>query len=185
MYRAYLNNIFNILIAIALVAAVVSNPAPSQAADDQPISVEANQMSSTEETNTVLFSGDVYVEQGDLEIHTDKMTVYYTDDLADSKNKQGKATQKIEKLICDGNVKLTQKDWLGTSDKMVYYADKRQVVLSGNAQAWQDQNKVAGEKIIYYMDEGRSEVVGGTTVTVKDGEKKKEKSRVKMTILQK
>jgi lipopolysaccharide export system protein LptA len=107
-----------------------------------------------------------------------------TDTEGDSKGKKGDATQQIEKLICDGNVKLTQKDWLGTSDKMVYYADKRQVVLSGNAQAWQDQNKVAGEKIIYYMDEGRSEVVGGTTVTVKDGEKKKEKSRVKMTILQ-
>jgi lipopolysaccharide export system protein LptA len=151
---------------------------------EEPISVEADHMSSTEQTNSVLFTGDVYVEQGDLEVRSDKMTVFYTD-LESGQKKAANTTQKIEKLICEGNVKITQKDWLGTADKMTYYANKRQVILSGNAQAWQDQNKIAGEKIVYYMDEGRSEVVGGTSVTVADGEKKKEKSRVKMTILQK
>ena len=68
---------------------------------------------------------------------------------------------------------------------MVYLSDKRQVILTGNAKAWQDQNMVAGEKIIYYMDEGRSEVVGGTSMTVGDAKKEEQKkSRVKMTILQ-
>ena len=141
-------------------------------------------MSSTEETNTVLFTGDVYVEQGDLEIKSDKMTVYYGDPEKGESKKPVKTTQQIEKLICIGNVKLTREDWLGTSDKMVYYADKRQGVLSGNAQAWQDQNRVAGEQIIYYMDEGRSEVIGGTSVTVGGDQKTEKKQRVKMTILQ-
>jgi lipopolysaccharide export system protein LptA len=45
---------------------------------------------------------------------------------------------------------------------------------------------ISGEKIVYYIDEGRSEVVGGTTVVVGEGEEKQEKkSRVKMTIMQK
>lgn len=180
MFRSYFFNFLNIL----LVSSGLLLVSGTLYAADEPISVEANHMSSTEETNTVLFTGDVYVEQGDLEVHSDKMTVYYSDSKS-GKKKVVKTTQKIEKLICDGNVKITQKDWLGTSDKMIYYANKRQVVLTGNAQAWQDQNKVAGEKIIYYMDEGRSEVVGGSSVSVADGKEKKEKSRVKMTILQK
>lgn len=172
--------ILNILTIIFFVIALP----PESYSEEQPINIEADHMSSTEKTNTVLFTGDVYVEQGDLEIKSDKMTVYYGDQKKTDGKKPVKTTQQIEKLICSGNVKLTREGWLGTSDKMVYYATKRQVVLSGNAQAWQDQNKVAGEKIIYYMDEGRSEVIGGTSVTVGGGKKSTEKKRVKMTILQ-
>ena len=32
----------------------------------------------------------------------------------------------------------------------------------GNAKAWHE-NMASGDKIVYYIDEGRSEVVGGTT----------------------
>ena len=99
--------------------------------------------------------------------------------------KKADATQQVEKLICEGNVEITREDWLGTADKMIYLAEQRQVILSGNAKAWQDQNMVGGEKIVYYMDEGRSEVVGGTAVTVGGEQKEKKKSRVKMRILQK
>jgi lipopolysaccharide export system protein LptA len=45
---------------------------------------------------------------------------------------------------------------------------------------------VSGDKIIYYLDEGRSEVVGGSKATTAgsgDSDKKKP-SRVNMTILQ-
>lgn len=174
--------IFSVLTTISCVILLP----PLSYSEEPPISIEADHMSSTEETNTVLFTGDVYVEQGDLEIKSKKMVVYYGDQKKTDGKKPVKATQQIEKLICTGDVKLTRTGWLGTSDKMVYYADKRQVVLSGNAQAWQDQNKVAGEQIIYYMDEGRSEVIGGTSVTVGGEKKPKEKkSRVKMTIMQK
>jgi lipopolysaccharide export system protein LptA len=151
---------------------------------ESPISIEADQMSSTEETNTVLFTGDVDAKQGDLRVRSDKMTVFYTDQDTDAKE-QLSTTQQVEKLICVGNVEITRTDWLGTSDNMVYFADKRQVILTGNAKAWQGQNMVVGEKIVYYMDEGRSEVVGGTAVSVGGEEEKEKKSRVKMTILQK
>jgi lipopolysaccharide export system protein LptA len=70
---------------------------------------------------------------------------------------------------------------------MVYLSDERQVILTGDAKAWQNQNMVSGDKIIHYLDEGRSEVsVDKTSTAVSDtksGEKKP--SRVNMTILQK
>jgi lipopolysaccharide export system protein LptA len=180
MYRTCLLFISSLL---TLCFFVISLP-PDSYGEEPPINIEADHMSSTEKTNSVLFSGDVYVEQGDLEIKSDKMTVFYGDPEQKDGKKPVKTTQQIEKLICSGNVKLTREGWLGTADKMVYFAKKRQVVLSGNAQAWQDQNKVAGEKIVYYMDEGRSEVIGGS-VTVGGEKKTTEKKRVKMTILQK
>lgn len=152
---------------------------------EEPIYIEADQMSSTEKKNEVLFSGNVDAKQGNLTIRSDTMTVYYQEKGENGQAGPIKAKQQIEKLICTGNVEITREDWLGTADKMIYLAGQRQVVLNGNANAWQGQNKVSGEKIIYYMDEGRSEVVGSTAVTVGSEDKKEEKKqRVKMTILQ-
>lgn len=152
-----------------------------------PIHIEADKMTSTEKTNSVVFTGEVDAKQGDVRIRTDKMTVYYTakDTKASKAKKEKKATQQVEKLICLGNVEITRGEWLGTSKKMIYLSKERQVILTDNAKAWQGQNMVSGDKIIYYLDEGRSEVVGETSTTVgsSTGSKKK-KSRVNMTILQ-
>ena len=169
------------LLLISFFACAFSSGAEAKEA---PIVVEADQMSSTEESNTVLFLGNVDAKQGDLRIVSDEMTVYYHE--AATSDQQASTEQKIEKLVCVGNVELSSKEWLGTSDQMIYYSGNRKVLLVGNAKAWQGDNMVAGEKIVYYIDEGRSEVVGGTTTVVGEGEKKEEKkSRVKMTIMQK
>jgi lipopolysaccharide export system protein LptA len=45
---------------------------------------------------------------------------------------------------------------------MDFNAEKRIVILSGNAKAWQEKNMVSGEKIILYLDEGRSVVERST-----------------------
>lgn len=154
-------------------------------AKDSPIQIEADHMTSTENSNSVLFSGDVDAKQGDVRIRSDKMTVYYTPK-DDKKSKKGKlsqdSSQQVTKLICVGNVEITRAEWLGTAKKMIYLAKERQVILVHNAKAWQDQNMVSGDKIIYYLDEGRSEVIGGRTAG--NSGKGKKKSRVNMTILQ-
>lgn len=158
-------------------------------AEDAPIHVEADRMTSTEKTNSVVFTGEVDAKQGDVRIRSDEMTVHYSKaekKAKDSKSEGKKASQQVEKLICVGNVEVTRGEWLGTSKKMIYLSKERQVILTGNAKAWQDQNMVSGDKIIYYLDEGRSEVVGGTSATVGNAKTgKKTPSRVNMTILQK
>ncbi len=158
-------------------------------AGDSPINIEANHMTSTEKSNSVIFTGEVDATQADVRIRSDKMTVYYTPKEAEPKKKtkgETGGTQQVEKMICIGNVEVTRAEWLGTSKKMVYLSKERQVILTGNAKAWQGQNMVTGEKIIYFLDEGRSEVIGErTSTTVGNNEDPKKKpSRVNMTILQ-
>jgi lipopolysaccharide export system protein LptA len=142
-------------------------------------------MTSTERTNSVVFIGDVDVKQGDVRIRSDEMTVYYTQEDKNQSTEQ-KTSQQVEKLICIGNVEITRGEWLGTAKKMTYLSKERQVILTDNAKAWQNQNMVSGDKIIYYLDEGRSEVMGDSSVAAggdqKAGEKKP--SRVNMTIRQ-
>ncbi|GAB6192542.1 lipopolysaccharide transport periplasmic protein LptA [Desulfocastanea catecholica] len=158
-------------------------------AEDAPIHIEANSMTSTEQTSSVVFIGEVDARQADVRIRSDEMTVYYTELEKDEtgKDTEKTASQQVEKLVCLGNVEITKGEWLGTSQKMTYLSKERQVILTGDAKAWQNQNMVSGEKIIYYLDEGRSEVSGDkpamTTGGTAAGEKKP--SRVNMTIRQK
>ena len=121
-----------------------------------PINIEADRMVSQEKDNSVVFSGNVDARQADLMIRTDEMTVYYTGNVANS----GQGSSQVKKLICLGNVQISQGSWLGTGKRMDYYAEERKVILSGEAKAWQGQNMVAGKTITYFLDEGRSIVEG-------------------------
>ena len=140
-------------------------------AEDAPIYIEANHMTSTEDTNTVFFEGDVDAKQDDVRIRSNKMTVFY------SKASKKEKSQEVEKIICTGNVQVTREEWLGTGQRMVYTTEDKKIVLTGNAKAWQDQNMVTGEKITYFLDQKVSEVVGSS-------QKNKKPSRVNMTIIQ-
>lgn len=136
---------------------------------EAPISVEADHMTLLEKANSVLFTGAVDARQDDVRIRTDKMTVYYTPEEKGKPAKDGKTAtdtgsggkRKVEKMVCAGNVEITRGDWLGTAKEMTYLAKERQVHLIGNAKAWQGPNMVSGDQIIYFIDEQRSEVVGG------------------------
>ena len=145
-------------------------------AENAPITIEADHMSSLEQENSVLFSGNVDARQEDVRIQADKMTVYYT--TAEESQKQ-----EVKRLKCVGNVEITRGEWLGTGKEMNYLAKDRKVILSGGAKAWQDKNLVTGDTIIYYLDEGRSEVVGNrTSATVGGKSGKKKTGRVKATL---
>ncbi len=121
----------------------------------EPINIEADRMISQEEKNSVVFLGNVEASQGKVTIRTDEMTVYYEQN--DPNATAGKSSE-VKKMICVGNVEVTQDDWLGTGKRMDYFAKDQKVILSGDAKAWQGQNMVAGKTIIYYLDEKRSVV---------------------------
>ena len=143
-----------LLVAVALLPGIAAAAAPTAGDSSEPINIEANRMISQENDNSVVFIGNVDAKQGNLNIRSDEMTVFYTEAQAAGKGKQ--ASSQMEKLICKNNVKIVQGDWLGTGDRMDYFAKERKVVLSGNAKAWQGPNMVSGKTIIYYLDEKRS-----------------------------
>lgn len=140
-----------------------------------PITIEADHMTSLEKENSVLFSGNVDAAQADVRIRADEMTVIYT------ATEEGKK-QEVKHIKCVGNVEITKGTWLGTGKTMIYLARERKVILSGDAKAWQDSNLITGDTIIYYLDEGRSEVVGRPSATVGDSSSPKKSTRVKATL---
>ena len=131
-----------------------------------PIQIEADRMETSNEKNVVVFSGHVRANQSDLTINADAMTVRYTGtgvqpNSATDIPAEGLSRQ-IDKITAKGNVEIVQGDWVATGDTMDFNSDKRIVILSGNAKAWQNQNMVSGEKIVLYLDEGKSVVERST-----------------------
>lgn len=181
-------NLLSLIYCIVTVFGLLFSSLVTVSASDAPIHIEADRMTSTERTNSVVFTGEVDAKQADVRIRCDEMTVLYTppDTTKADEAEKNSVSRQVEKLVCIGNVEITRGEWLGTSKKMTYLSQERQVILTDNAKAWQDQNMVSGDKIVYYLDEGRSEVIGDTSATVNGqntpGEKKP--SRVNMTIRQ-
>jgi lipopolysaccharide export system protein LptA len=124
-----------------------------------PIQIEADRMESSTENGAVLFFGNIKASQGDLVIHADEMTVLYTKTETQpgiSADTAADLSQNIDKIIAKGNVKIVQGDWVAAGDTMDFNADARIVILAGNATAWQEQNMVSGEKIVLYLNDGKS-----------------------------
>lgn len=120
---------------------------------EEPIHIEADRMISQEDKNSVVFLGNVDAKQGDVTIRSQEMTVYYAPKEGDTgKN----SSNQVKRLICKKEVEVVQDDWLGTGERMDYFAKERKVILTGNAKAWQGQNMVEGKTITYYLDEKRS-----------------------------
>jgi len=149
---------------------------------DQPIQIEADQMTAMSKSQAVTFTGNVDAKQGDIRIRADEMTIYYIKDELESG--QSKDAQQVKKIVCKGKVEVTSKDWLGTSDVMHYFSKENLVQLIGNAKAYKGQNMVEGERINYYLDSGKSEVMGATATTGGKAADKKKPGRVNMTILE-
>ena len=124
-----------------------------------PIQIEADRMESSRESSAVFFFGNVRASQENLIIQADEMTVLYDRAEVQQDVSAGAATdlsREIDKITAKGNVKIDQGDWSAVGDTMDFNATDRIVILAGNASATQEQNMVSGEKIVLYLNEGKS-----------------------------
>ena len=75
----------------------------------------------------------------------------------------GSTASEIERVECEGNVKVTQGDKVALGQKAVYLAkaSPRTIILTGEPRIWRNRDFLTGKRIIYYLDENRSVVEGG------------------------
>ncbi len=141
----------NTLFIALLLLATVLLPAEQVTAQDQnstdPVLIEADRMVSIQKENAVIFTGNVAASQGGLTIHSDEMTVYHHRNSDDKAAQQQEDGPQIEKLHAVGNVKIDTEGLVATGNDMVFFADKRKVIITGNTKVWQDNNLVTGERL--------------------------------------
>ncbi len=161
---------------------------------DQPINITSKRFSAKNIPGgkEVNFEGTVKVQQADLTLTCDRLTILYDEKQgsgngASSLKKASKELQTasgIKSIMASGNVRIVQNDRMATAGKAFFDNLKRTITLSeGPPRLWQGPDALTAQNIIIYLDENRSELVGGDdtliTAVINPSKQKKEKEKEK------
>ncbi|MCJ7782774.1 MAG: lipopolysaccharide transport periplasmic protein LptA [Desulfobacterales bacterium] len=115
-----------------------------------PIYIDSDRLEADQKTNTVTYKGNVVAKQEDVTLYANTLVIIYDPD-----------TKKLKEIIATGNVKVVQLDRRATGQKVTFDQDKNKVVLDGDAVVREGTNVIRGERITFYVEEGRSVVEPG------------------------
>ncbi|MGA2401151.1 MAG: LptA/OstA family protein [Syntrophobacteraceae bacterium] len=133
---------------------------------ESPIHITADRMETKQDERTIVFEGHVFVQQDDLMINSNrlKLVLLSADKLPASSDST--PAQRIDYIEFEGSVKVTQKDRLATANKAVFYQKEQKIVLHGRPVVTRGQDRIEGNLITIYLQQGRSVVEGGSGAPV-------------------
>lgn len=142
--------IFFTLCCVATVSLAQSSGFGSiKANQDAPISLEADQLSVDEASNTALFEGAVEIAQGDMSLSAARVTVYYGDTQTD-----------ISKMIASGNVVLNSAPDFAKANQADFDIEAGTLILTGDVTVRQDGNNLTAQRIEIDLDTGAAKMSG-------------------------
>ncbi len=128
---------------------------------NEPIEIVSNKMEAFQEKKMVVFSGNAVAQQGDVQLKTDRLSIYYkkTDGKKNTIGKQElEVAGELDRIEAKGNVVITQKELSASGDEAIYYQDTAQFVMTGQPVLKQGRNVIKGCKVFIYVNENRGEV---------------------------
>ena len=144
-----------------------SSPLWALSSDRQkPVEVEADSFNLDDAKKITVYSGNVIITQGSMEIMADKVTIYGARGTTEKAIATGKPVK--FKQQPDGAQSLIR----GEANRFEYLVSKDTLVLTDQATLWQDGSTFASDRIVY--DSKRS--------IVKAGDKESSDKRVKITL---
>ncbi len=145
------------------------------ASKEEPIHIISDRLEVNQGKREIIFLGHVMAKKGDLTVLGDRMTVFYRS----SQGKTGKSSgaqkddlgptnkQQIEKIVAEGNVKISKGDIVAIGDKATYYQSVEKLVLEGNPRVSRGGDFISGKRVIILLKENKSIVEGGHNEPVK------------------
>lgn len=137
----------------------------------EPIHIRSRDLEFRYDEKRITYRGEVLVQQGDVTLKSDLLTVTYEEPTATKGGTAPTASatatagatmrQQLKEIIAEGNVEIVSGDRRATGKKAVFDETKRTVVLSGDAALQEGGNRVSGERVTVFLDEKRSVVEGG------------------------
>lgn len=150
---------------------------------NEPVKIESNKLEVRDKEKLAIFTGNVFVQQGDTTMRSPELRVYYE---ADTKPNKGAAkktatpvaatqtaggkvattekdvSQKIKKIEAIGGVIVTSKDQKATGDRADFMMKENVVILTGNVVVSQGQNVMRGDKLVVELNSSRAHMEAGT-----------------------
>ena len=143
-----------------------ANPAPAKMLQsDAPLRIASDRMEANQKDRTILFEGNVVVQQDDLTITGRQLRVYTAEGQTDAAAPSA-MVDKIDRIEVEGNVKISQKDKVAVADRAIYYHAEQKIVLSGHPSVSQGEDTIQGRLITLLIAQGKSIVEGGAETPV-------------------
>jgi lipopolysaccharide export system protein LptA len=121
--------------------------------DKQPIEIEAGELQVEDKTNSATFTGDVLVSQGETQLKTQKLRVFYDGSAS------GSAQQKISRLEASGRVFISAKDQTATGDEASFDMKREVMVMTGKKVVLsQGPNEVVGNRLTVNLKTGKADL---------------------------
>ena len=123
-----------------------------------PVKIEANVLEVRDKDKTAVFAGNVIVNQGDTQMRSKELVVYYESGGPPSRTAktQAVAAQQIRRLVANGGVIVTTKDQRATGNVGIYDARANTMTLSGNVVLVQGPNVMRGDRLVVDLTSGLS-----------------------------
>jgi len=132
---------------------------------DKPVKINADSLEVRDKDKVATFSGDVRVVQGDTEMRSKTLVVYYEESAAKGGLKAAEpgpaGSGQIRRMEARGSVKVTQKDQIATGDSGDFDMRTNTVTLSGKVVVTKGQDILRGERLIVNLTDGASKMEGG------------------------
>ena len=184
-----------VLAAFALAAGAQNKPAPEQDSTmpnalqgfarnkNEPVKIDANRLEVHDKEKLAIFTGNVYVQQGDTAMRCPELRVFYEGEVkpadknasappAEAKSGAAPAAktsttetnvqQRIKRLEALGGVIVTSKDQKATGDRADFDMKSNVVTLFGNVVVTQGPNVMKGDRLIVDLSTSRARMEAGT-----------------------
>lgn len=130
--------------------------------ENEPIQIEAGELQVEDKTNSATFVGNVVVSQGDTQLKTQRLKVYY-DGSAD-----GSVQQRISRLEALGRVYIASKDQTATGDQASFDMNRQVMVMTGKEVVLsQGPNVVVGSRLTINLKTGKADLQAPDTGRVR------------------
>ena len=128
--------------------------------NDQPISIHSDELeaSQTGGARRLVFSKNVRVEQGDLQLASARLEAFYPENASQP-----------DRLVASGGVHVVQGTREARCDEAVYHRSEDLLVCEGHAELRDGDDRVAGEVIEFHLDGGEGVREGGRHGVVPSG----------------
>lgn len=133
-----------LLLIFAWAANAVAADFFAAADTDQPLEITAQQLEVFQHEQKSIFSGEVVAHQGEMTLYTDRLTVNF-----DSQND-------VRRIEAAGRVRIEDPLRKARGDHAVFDRDADTLILSGNAEMMQGENRINGDEIILFIGQNRS-----------------------------
>jgi lipopolysaccharide export system protein LptA len=140
---------------------------------DQPVKIQADGLVVRDKDKVATFSGNVHVTQGDTEMHSKVLVVYYVDQskpgpapattmkTAQPDAPAGSGDQQIRRIEATGEVLVIQKDQKAAGDTGIFDMQSNTVTLNGNVVVTHGKDVVKGQRLVVDLGTGVSRIDGG------------------------